>query len=88
MTTTLRDVASPAMTVLRNEVEETVGLHPLTMSDERLVIDQVASHQPLRRTCTTEIGVPIPLPGAPGECYAPGNRRHAPRQSWIVRSRS
>jgi IclR family acetate operon transcriptional repressor len=65
--TTLREAALPTMTALRNEVEETVGLHSLLSTDERVVVDQVESHQPLRRTYT-ELGVPIPLPyGAPGK---------------------
>jgi IclR family transcriptional regulator, acetate operon repressor len=67
VTTTLRDAALPAMTQLRDDVEETVGLHTLLPTDERMVIDQVESHHPLRRTYT-EIGIPIPLPyGAPGK---------------------
>jgi IclR family transcriptional regulator, acetate operon repressor len=64
---TLRDAALPAMTALRDAVDETVGLHELLASDERAVVDQVESHQPLRRTYT-EFGVPIPLAyGAPGK---------------------
>lgn len=67
VTATLRDAALPAMTALRDEVNETVGLHALLPTDERVVVDQIESHQPLRRTYT-EIGVPIPLPyGAPGK---------------------
>jgi IclR family acetate operon transcriptional repressor len=55
------------MTALRDAVDETVGLHELLPSDERAVLDQVESHQPLRRTYT-EFGVPIPLTyGAPGK---------------------
>jgi IclR family transcriptional regulator, acetate operon repressor len=80
VTTTLRDAALPAMAALRDEVEETVGLHSLTPGDERVVIDQVESHQPLRRTYT-ELGVPIPLPyGAPGKvlcAWLPPSRRRA-----------
>ena len=80
VTTTLRDVALPAMTAVRDEVEETVGLHRLTPNDERVVIDQVESHHPLRRTYT-EIGMPIPLPyGAPGKvlcAWLPAPRREA-----------
>jgi IclR family transcriptional regulator, acetate operon repressor len=80
VTTTLRDAARPAMVALRDEVEETVGLHSLTPSDERVVVDQVESHQPLRRTYT-ELGVPIPLPyGAPGKvlcAWLPRGRREA-----------
>jgi len=65
--TTLREAALPVMTALRDEVEETVGLHSLLTTDERVVVDQVESHHPLRRTYT-ELGIPIPLPyGAPGK---------------------
>ncbi len=65
--TTLRDAALPAMTSLRDNVDETVGLHALLPSHERAVIEQVESRQPLRRTYT-EFGVPIPLAlGAPGK---------------------
>ena len=65
--TTLRDAALPIMTALRDAVDETVGLHELLPTDERAVLDQVESHQPLRRTYT-EFGVPIPLAyGAPGK---------------------
>lgn len=78
--TTLRDAALPAMAALRDEVEETVGLHSLTPTDERVVVDQAESHHPLRRTYT-EIGIPIPLPyGAPGKIVAaflPEDRREA-----------
>ncbi len=78
--TTLREAALPAMTALRDEVEETVGLHSLLPTDERVVIDQVESHHPLRRTYT-ELGIPIPLPyGAPGKVVAaflPEDRREA-----------
>ena len=65
--TTLRDAAVTTMTALRDAVDETVGLHELLPSDERAVLDQVESHQPLRRSYT-EFGVPIPLIyGAPGK---------------------
>jgi IclR family acetate operon transcriptional repressor len=65
--TTLREAALPTMTALCHAVEETVGLHSLLPTDERVVVDQVESHQPLRRTYT-ELGMPIPLPyGAPGK---------------------
>jgi IclR family acetate operon transcriptional repressor len=65
--TTLRDAALPTMTALRDAVDETVGVHELLPSEERAVLDQVESHQPLRRTYT-EFGVPIPLTyGAPGK---------------------
>lgn len=64
---TLREAALPTMSALRDEIHETVGLHRLLSTDERVVVDQVESHQPLRRTYT-ELGVPIPLPyGAPGK---------------------
>ncbi len=78
--TTLRDAALPVMTVLRNEVDETVGLHELLPSNERVVVDQVESHHPLRRTYT-ELGEPIALPyGAPGKlmlALLPASRRDA-----------
>ena len=65
--TTLREAALPTMTALRDEVEETVGLHSLLPTDDRVVVDQVESHHPLRRTYT-ELGIPIALPyGAPGK---------------------
>ena len=65
--TTLRDAALPVMTALRDDVDETVGLHELLPSGERVVVDQVESRHELRRTYT-DIGVPIPLPhGAPGK---------------------
>ncbi|MDP9391479.1 MAG: helix-turn-helix domain-containing protein, partial [Actinomycetota bacterium] len=59
--TTLRDAALPLMTALRDEIDETVALHELLPSGERAVVDQVESHQQLRRTYT-DVGVPIPLP--------------------------
>ena len=64
---TLHDAAVGRMRTLRNDAEETVGLHKLLQTLEREVVEQVESHLPLRRTYT-EIGVPIPLPhGAPGK---------------------
>lgn len=76
----LREAAVPSMTALRDAEEETVGLHMLLPDDERVVVDQVESHLPLRRTYT-ELGVPIPLPyGAPGKVLAaflPTDRREA-----------
>ena len=64
---TLKGAALPFMTALRDEVDETVGLHELLPSGERVVVDQVESHQELRRHYT-DIGIPIPLPhGAPGK---------------------
>ncbi|GAA4990192.1 IclR family transcriptional regulator [Actinopolymorpha pittospori] len=63
----VHEVARPTMTRLRDEVDETIGLHVLLPTQERAVIDQVETRQPLRRTYT-EFGVPIPLPlGAPGK---------------------
>lgn len=68
--TTLRDAALPTMSALRDEIEETVGLHSLLSTDERVVVDQAESHHPLRRTYT-ELGLPIPLPhGAPGKALS------------------
>jgi IclR family acetate operon transcriptional repressor len=65
--TTLRDAALPTMTALRDEVDETVGLHELLPSGERAVVDQVESHHELRRTYT-DFGTPIRLThGAPGK---------------------
>ena len=65
--TTLREAAHPTMATLRDQVDETVGLHMLLPTDERVVVDQAESRQPLRRTYI-EIGLPIPLPyGAPGK---------------------
>ena len=65
--TTLRDAALPLMTALRDEIDETVGLHELLPSQERAVVDQVESHHELRRTYT-EFGTPIRLThGAPGK---------------------
>lgn len=65
--TGLRDAALPFMTELRDEIDETVALHELLGSHERVVVDQVECRQELRRTYT-DIGVPIPLPhGAPGK---------------------
>lgn len=65
--TTFRDVAMPFMMKLRDEVDETVGLHELLSTGERAVIDQAESRQEIRRHYT-DIGVPVPLPhGAPGK---------------------
>jgi IclR family transcriptional regulator, acetate operon repressor len=78
--TTLREAALPTMAALRDEIEETVGLHSLLPTDERVVVDQAESHHPLRRTYT-ELGMPIPLPyGAPGKvmcAWLPPARREA-----------
>jgi IclR family acetate operon transcriptional repressor len=57
----------PYMVALRDEVDETVGLHELLPSGDRVVVDQVESRQELRRHYT-DIGIPIQLPhGAPGK---------------------
>lgn len=75
--TTLRETARPIMSGLRDDIEETVGLHTLLPTDERVVVDQAESHQPLRRTYT-ELGMPIPLPyGAPGKALC----------AWLPRAR-
>ncbi len=67
MARTVREAAMPAMHKLRDQCDETVGLHVLLPTHERAVVNQVESRQPLRRSYT-ELGVPIPLPlGAPGK---------------------
>jgi IclR family transcriptional regulator, acetate operon repressor len=77
-TTSRREVALPIMTELRDSTDETVGLHMLLPDFTRTVVDQVQSHQPLRRTYT-EIGQSIPLhQGAPGKLllsYLPDYQR-------------
>ncbi|HEX5121140.1 MAG TPA: IclR family transcriptional regulator [Pseudonocardiaceae bacterium] len=74
----LRDVALPIMRELRDETDETVGLHTLLPDNTRTVVDQVESHQPLRRKYT-EIGESIPLhQGAPGKlllAFLPADER-------------
>lgn len=66
MPRSLREAALPFMTDLRNEFDETIGLHELH-GDHRIVAAQVESHQELRRTYT-DIGVPIRLAyGGPGK---------------------
>lgn len=73
---TLRDAARPFARRLRDEVDETVGIHELLSSGHRAVIDQVESRHELRRTYT-ELGVPLPLPhGAPGKALL----AHLPRE--------
>ena len=67
MPRTLKDAALPFMTDLRDETDETIGVHELLASGQRIVAAQVESHQELRRTYT-DIGVPIPLVyGGPGK---------------------
>lgn len=63
----VRELARPVMLRLRDAAGETVGLHLLRDARHRVVVDQVESHQALRRTYT-ELGEPIPLhQGAPGK---------------------
>jgi IclR family acetate operon transcriptional repressor len=67
MPRSLKDAALPFMTDLRDAIDETVGLHELLASGQRIVAAQVESHQELRRTYT-DIGVPIRLVyGGPGK---------------------
>lgn len=64
---TFREAALPFMTDLRDEFDETVGLHEYLGAGHRIVAAQVESHQELRRTYT-DIGVPIKLAhGGPGK---------------------
>ena len=76
--TTLRDAARPVARAVRDEVDETVGIHELLPTGQRAVIDQVESRQELRRTYT-ELGVPLPIVhGAPGKAmlaFLPAERR-------------
>lgn len=63
----VEEAALPVMRRLRDSSDETVGLHLLRADNRRVVVDQVESHKPLRRTYT-EMGEPIPLhQGAPGK---------------------
>jgi IclR family transcriptional regulator, acetate operon repressor len=82
--TTLRDAALPLMRALRDEIDETVAVHELLPTGDRAVVDQVESHQELRRTYT-DIGVPLALPhGAPGKAILamlpPARQEH-----WLSR---
>jgi IclR family acetate operon transcriptional repressor len=62
----LREIASPIMRWLRDCTGETVGLHAVDGLD-RVVLSQVESREPLRRTYT-DLGTPIPLnQGAPSK---------------------
>lgn len=74
----LQTLARPAMTRLRDEADETVGLHVSASTRHRMVIDQVESRQQLRRTYT-DLGSPIPIhQGAPGKAllaFAPEDVR-------------
>jgi IclR family transcriptional regulator, acetate operon repressor len=80
----LPGAARPIMTELRDQTNETVGLHVLLPNLTRLVLDQVESWQPLRRTYT-ELGQPMALHlGAPGKvllAYLP----EADRESVLAR---
>ncbi len=60
-------IARPIMEWLRDECNETVGLHLPHGDFARTVVDQVESRQPLRRTYT-DMGQAIPIhQGAPGK---------------------
>lgn len=76
--TRLLDVALPVARRARDEADETVGIHELLPTGQRAVVDQVESHQELRRTYT-ELGVPLPIAhGAPGKAmlaFFPAERR-------------
>jgi IclR family acetate operon transcriptional repressor len=78
MPRTLREAALPFMTILRDEFDETIGLHELLRTGHRIVAAQVEGHQELRRTYT-DIGVPIRLVyGGPGHamlCALPAEDR-------------
>jgi IclR family acetate operon transcriptional repressor len=78
MPRTLREAALPFMTDLRDEFDETIGLHEVHGKSHRIVAAQVESHQELRRTYT-EFGVPIRLVyGGPGKailCALPAEER-------------
>jgi IclR family acetate operon transcriptional repressor len=63
----VQKAARAIMPQLRDECDETVGLHARLGPTTRTVLDQVESSQPLRRTYI-EIGMPIPIhQGAPGK---------------------
>ncbi len=75
MPRSLREAAMLFMTDLRDEFDETIGLHELLASGQRIVAGQVESHQELRRTYT-DIGVPIRLVyGGPGPRTGRGRPR-------------
>jgi IclR family acetate operon transcriptional repressor len=64
----LRSIATPVMGWLRDKCNETVGLHVPEGEFARVVLDQVESYRPLRRTYTEIGGPPIPIyHGAPGK---------------------
>jgi len=63
----LQSAARGTMIRLRDQCNETVGLHTRLGTATRTVLDQVESSQPLRRTYT-EVGMSIPIyQGAPGK---------------------
>jgi IclR family transcriptional regulator, acetate operon repressor len=63
----LQECAEPIMTRLRDETNETVGLHVVDGTFSRKVIDQVESRHSIRRTYTNT-GESIPIhQGAPGK---------------------
>lgn len=67
LASTLRTAALPLAKALRDQVNETVGIHEHLPGWRRAVVDQVESRQELRRTYT-EFGIPIPIVhGAPGK---------------------
>lgn len=82
--TTLRDSALPVARRARDDADETVGIHELLPDGRRAVVDQVESHQELRRTYT-ELGIPLPLVhGAPGKAmlaFLPEQQR----EWWLAR---
>jgi IclR family acetate operon transcriptional repressor len=83
--TTVRDAALPLMTALRDEVDETIALHELLATGDRVVVEQVESRQSLRRTYT-DIGVSIALPaGAPGKAIF-AMMADGQRQAWSARN--
>ncbi|WP_213455081.1 IclR family transcriptional regulator [Rhizomonospora bruguierae] len=66
-TVKLTDLARPILTWLRDQTEETAALHIIDPTPGRIVIDQIESLQPLRRTYT-DLGELIPLhQGAAGK---------------------
>lgn len=63
----VQTIARPLMEWLRDRCDETVGLHLPQGEFARIVVDQVESRRPLRRTYT-DIGQAIPVhQGAPGK---------------------
>lgn len=76
--TTMREAALSIAREARDEADETVGIHELLPTGHRVVVDQVESHQELRRTYT-ELGVQISIVhGAPGKsmlAFQPAEKR-------------